>query len=404
MKRHPSQIAISDYQYNLPDAQIPRYPLEERDQSRLLVYKNDAIGEDQFVHIAEHLPKNALLVFNETKVIQARLFFENRNSKKIEVFCLEPDARYAGLSQALESESPVVWNSLVGGLRSWKEDILAQERHGIQLSARILERLEGFVSIEFSWSEKKSFSEILEHFGNLPIPPYLNRATEASDLKQYQTVYSKQEGSVAAPTAGLHFTEKVFQKLEAANVQRAQLVLHVGAGTFQPVKAEKLEGHNMHAEYLEVERSFIEQLIQKREDPIIAVGTTSLRTLESLYWMGVKAAVNPNISLEELEVQQWDPYNESSRLISKTEALIALLNWMLNNKSQRLVCRTRILIAPPYDLKVATGIVTNFHQPQSTLLLLIAAIVGEAWRDIYNYALDHNFRFLSYGDSSLLLK
>jgi S-adenosylmethionine:tRNA ribosyltransferase-isomerase len=294
---------------------------------------------------------------------------------------------------------------LVGGLRSWKEEELIEKRGGISLVVRIQQKLEGFVSIEFTWTgAEKSFSEILKVFGNLPIPPYLNRATQASDWQQYQTVYSRAEGSVAAPTAGLHFTPRVFNRLKMAGIKEAKVILHVGAGTFQPVKSERLEGHRMHAEYIEFDADFVKQLLVQSPKPIIAVGTTSLRTIESMYWMGLKAAAFPEANLEFLEVNQWEPYDLDLPILSAEQSLQHLLRWMEHHQCVDIVCRTRILIAPPYQLKLAGGIITNFHQPQSTLLLLISAIVGAQWRDIYDYALTHQFRFLSYGDSSLLLK
>lgn len=402
---HPSELAISDFNYNLPDERIARYPLAQRDASKLLVYKGGKISETVFTQLPKQLPKNSFLVFNETRVISARLFFENRNKKRIEIFCLEPAEDIGTPYQGLERTSTVRWKCMVGHLKNWKEEILALSSGDLHLQAKKMSREGALVEIEFNWTPVEyTFAQVLEICGQLPIPPYLNRATEEGDRKQYQTVYGRKEGSVAAPTAGLHFTADVFKGLEDKNIQIAQLVLHVGAGTFQPVKSEKIADHQMHAEYIEVSYQLIERLLDTSEEPVIAVGTTSLRSLETLYWMGCKVVRNTNISIEELEVQQWEAYSGDYAGISKSQSLKALLRWMRNRDIETLVCKTRILIAPPYDLKIAAGIITNFHQPQSTLLLLIAAVIGDNWRRVYDYALAHDFRFLSYGDSSLLLK
>jgi S-adenosylmethionine:tRNA ribosyltransferase-isomerase len=402
---HPSDLAIADFTYDLPDERIALYPLAQRDASKLLVYKGGQISETIFTQLPNQLPKNSFLVFNETRVISARLFFENRNNKRIEIFCLEPAEEIGTPYQGLERTASVRWKCMVGHLKSWKEEVLELVAGDLKLQAKKISREAALVEIEFNWTpEEYTFAQVLEICGQLPIPPYLNRATEESDNKQYQTVYSRKEGSVAAPTAGLHFTSEVFKALEAKNIQTAQLVLHVGAGTFQPVKAEKIADHQMHAEYIEISRQLIERLLDQSDEPVIAVGTTSLRSLESLYWMGCKVVRTANISIEALEVQQWEAYSAEYAEISKSQSLKALLRWMRNHDIETLVCKTRILIAPPYELKIASGIITNFHQPQSTLLLLIAAVIGDNWRKVYDYALAHDFRFLSYGDSSLLLK
>ena len=402
---HPSDLAIADFTYDLPDERIALYPLAQRDASKLLVYKGGQISETIFTQLPNQLPKNSFLVFNETRVISARLFFENRNNKRIEIFCLEPAEEIGTPYQGLERTASVRWKCMVGHLKSWKEEVLELVAGDLKLQAKKIGREAALVEIEFNWTpEEYTFAQVLEICGQLPIPPYLNRATEESDNKQYQTVYSRKEGSVAAPTAGLHFTSEVFKALEAKNIQTAQLVLHVGAGTFQPVKAEKIADHQMHAEYIEISRQLIERLLDQSDEPVIAVGTTSLRSLESLYWMGCKVVRTANISIEALEVQQWEAYSAEYAEISKSQSLKALLRWMRNHDIETLVCKTRILIAPPYELKIASGIITNFHQPQSTLLLLIAAVIGDNWRKVYDYALAHDFRFLSYGDSSLLLK
>ena len=402
---HPSELAIADFTYDLPEERIALYPLAQRDASKLLVYKGGQISETVFSDLPNQLPQHSFLVFNETRVISARLFFENRNKKRIELFCLEPAEGLGTPYQGLERTGAVRWKCMVGHLKSWKEEILQLVAGDVQVQAKKIAREGALVDIEFSWTPAEyNFAQVLEICGQLPIPPYLNRATEESDTQQYQTVYSRKEGSVAAPTAGLHFTSEVFKALEEKEIQVSQLVLHVGAGTFQPVKAEKIADHHMHAEYIEVSRQLIKRLLDTAEELVIAVGTTSLRSLESLYWMGCKVVRTTNISIEELEVQQWEAYSGDYTGISKSQSLKALLRWMNEHDLETLVCKTRILIAPPYDLKIAAGIITNFHQPQSTLLLLIAAVIGNNWRAVYDYALAHDFRFLSYGDSSLLLK
>lgn len=405
MAQHPSQLSILDFTYELPSERIARFPLEQRDQSKLLCYKDGKISQDIFQHLSKHLAAETLLVFNETRVIPARLFFYNKNGARIEVFCLEPSSTYTSAGEGLAANATVQWQCMVGNLRSWKDELLSAEKNGVVLRARLDEKLKGSVLITFDWEPHQlSFEEIVAHFGQLPIPPYLNRPTEDSDHQNYQTTYARVKGSVAAPTAGLHFTDTVFETLQEKNIGVEKLVLHVGAGTFLPVKSSTLEGHEMHAEFMEVTIAFIERLASMAEGTIIAVGTTSLRSLETLYWMGVKAFHTPTATLAELEVQQWDPYRQDLPAVGLKESLHALLKWLAFQNKQLLICKTRILIAPPYYLRVASGIVTNFHQPQSTLLLLIAAVVGEDWRKIYEYALAHDFRFLSYGDSSLLFK
>ncbi|MBX3162868.1 MAG: S-adenosylmethionine:tRNA ribosyltransferase-isomerase [Bacteroidetes bacterium] len=400
--KHPSQISISDFTYDLPNEKIAVYPLEKRDESKLLVFKNQQIEESRFKNIASFIDKNTLLVFNNTKVIQARLYFENSKQQTIEIFCLEPNAN--DVSMAMTARKTARWNCLVGNLKRWKEDELHIQKNNISLHAKIAERKTTHVVIDFFWTpEHISFAEVLEQFGNLPIPPYLNRESETIDTARYQTIYAKHEGSVAAPTAGLHFTDDVFNSLKEKSVETLSVTLHVGAGTFKPVKSETMSGHDMHAEWIDVDLETIKKL-QQHEHNIIAVGTTSLRTIETLYWLGVKATLNKNATLEELEIKQWEVYDLPQQNLSAKESLQALIDWLEKNNLQKLLCRTQILIAPPYQLKLAHGIITNFHQPQSTLLLLISAVVGNKWREIYDYALSHNFRFLSYGDSSLLLK
>ena len=403
--QHPSDISILDFTYDLPQEKIATYPLSKRDESKLLVYKSGEIQENIFKNIGTFLAKGTLLVFNTTKVVRARLNFLNEKAQAIEIFCLEPDSSDTELSQAMATKSNIKWTCLVGNLKRWREDELKLINNEVTLTARILEKKDLAVKVYFSWEPQElCFSEVLQKLGNIPIPPYLKRHSEATDQERYQTVYARNEGSVAAPTAGLHFTPEVIKGLEQQAVSSLSLTLHVGAGTFKPVKSETLRDHEMHAEWMDVSFEAIEQLSRRDQEQIIAVGTTSLRTLESLYWMGVKAFLNKEATVQELEIKQWEAYELPNQGLSIKQSLEALLTWMNTQKLSKLVCHTQILIAPPYQLRVAQGIITNFHQPNSTLLLLIAAIVGNQWKEIYQYALDHNFRFLSYGDSSLLLK
>ena len=406
---NPKQIHIADYAYPLPDERIAKYPLPERDASKLLLYRHGEIAEDVFHHLPNYLPAGELLVFNNTKVIRARLHFHKATGALIEVFCLEP---HTPLDYQLNfaARRSVSWTCLVGNLKKWKEGKLMRE---IEVGGRRLtltaERrgLSGTGhEVVFDWGDDGvSFSEVLEAIGELPIPPYLNRDTEASDLQTYQTVYSKQKGSVAAPTAGLHFTEAVLDALDAKGIERNEITLHVGAGTFKPVKSEEIGGHAMHAEWIAVQRESIERLLA-HGGRCLAVGTTSVRTLESLYYLGVMMQQRPDAPLDDLHVPQWMPYEyaaEPGTKLSAEEALQAVLDYMDRHALPVLHTATQIIGAPGYSYHIVKGIVTNFHQPQSTLLLLVSALVGDDWRRIYDYALAHDFRFLSYGDSSLLL-
>ncbi len=401
----PEDISINEFTYDLPVDKIAIYPLNQRDESKLLIYRNQEIKEDVFRNIDSFLEKDSVLVFNTTKVIRARLNFQNKKEQPIEIFCLEPESQNLELTKAMSVQKTIRWKCLVGNLKRWKHEDLSLTRNGITLFAKLIERKEQHVLVEFYWQPGElHFSEILEVVGNTPIPPYIKRKSDETDLDRYQTIYANSEGSVAAPTAGLHFTENVFKKLEQKAIRSLSVTLHVGAGTFKPVKSESMLGHEMHSEWIDVEMKTIKELLKNEEKKIIAVGTTSLRTLESLYWMGLKAFLNKDATLADLEVKQWEAYTLEEKKISSKQSLQALSDWMAQHRMDRLVCHTQILIARPYELKIAKGIITNFHQPQSTLLLLISAIVGDKWREIYRYALDHGFRFLSYGDSSLLLK
>lgn len=404
---HPKNLQIKDFTYSLPEERIARYPLEQRDASKLLVYKNGQIEESIYRDIDCFLPGNSLLIFNNTKVVEARLLFTKPSGGIIEIFCLEPADLYADIATAMAQKGKVYWKCLVGGASKWKRGMMLSKliqkgEHKIELQAEISERLPDCFIIKLEWTPiEQSFAEILHFAGLVPLPPYLHREVESADKERYQTVYACYDGSVAAPTAGLHFTPNIFARLTAKNIETGFVTLHVGAGTFKPVKSESIGEHEMHSEFLDVSRETIEKIFEYFGGHIIAVGTTSLRLIESLYWMGVKIFANPTINIQELEILQWEPY-EGLHSVDVKKALEALLDWMKNNRLSRLITKTQIMIAPGYDLKIASGIVTNFHQPQSTLLLLIAAIIGDKWKVLYNYALENNFRFLSYGDGCLL--
>ena len=398
------EIAIAEYDYPLPDERIAKYPLAQRDSSKLLLYNKGVMSEDVFSNLPKYIPQNALMVFNNTKVIQARLRFRKETGALIEVFCLEPE-QPCDYQQIFLETKECVWQCLVGNSNRWKGGVLSQvvEVGGKNVTLSV-ERVGGPAAVNhvrFSWDGGVSFAELLEAAGELPIPPYLNRRTEESDTRTYQTVYSKIKGSVAAPTAGLHFTPAVLEALTAAGVEREEVTLHVGAGTFKPVKSELIADHEMHEEYIEVRKALIEKIVAAGGEAV-AVGTTSVRTLESLYFLGELVAENPSVTQDELHVNQWTPYNREHSLTT-VDSLKALLEWMERNGLDRVHSHTQIMIAPGYRYRIVKAIVTNFHQPKSTLLLLVSAFVNGDWRTIYDYALANGFRFLSYGDSSLLI-
>ena len=408
MNENPKHIHIRDFQYDLPDERIAKFPLPERDHSKLLLYRHGEVSEDHFYNLPHHIPADSLMIFNNTKVIQARLHFRKETGALIEVFCLEPiePNDYALNFQQTRHSA---WLCMIGNLKKWKEGPLhrAMTVKGlpVTLTATRGECRGTSHWVDFTWDNAEvTFADILEVFGELPIPPYLNRETQESDLVTYQTVYSKIKGSVAAPTAGLHFTPRVLDALKQQGVDLEELTLHVGAGTFKPVKSEEIEGHEMHTEYISVSRNTIAKLLA-HNGQAIAVGTTSVRTLESLYHIGLTVMEHPDASEEELHVRQWQPYELSAEKASTpaTDALQALLDYLNRHQMEALHTSTQIIIAPGYDYKIVKAMVTNFHQPQSTLLLLVSAFVHGDWRKIYDYALAHGFRFLSYGDSSLLI-
>ncbi|MBP5798513.1 MAG: S-adenosylmethionine:tRNA ribosyltransferase-isomerase [Prevotella sp.] len=406
----PKNIRISDYNYPLPDERIAKFPMAQRDHSKLLIYQKGEVGEDVFYNLPNYLPEGALMVFNNTKVIQARMHFRKDTGALIEVFLLEP-AEPTDYEQMFQISGHCAWYCLVGNLKKWKEGSLTREFtvDGIQITLKATRgEIHGTSHrVDFEWTGGISFAEVIDAMGELPIPPYLNRETQESDKTTYQTVYSKIKGSVAAPTAGLHFTSEVLQAIDAHGIDREELTLHVGAGTFKPVKSEEIEGHEMHTEFISVRRETITKLI-RHGGQAIAVGTTSVRTLESLYYMGLKVLCDPDLTEEQLHVAQWEPYEgviseKYGQEVLAVEALQALADWMDVHEMTVLHSSTQIIIAPGYDYKIVKMLVTNFHQPQSTLLLLVSAFVKGDWRKIYDYALIHDFRFLSYGDSSLLI-
>jgi len=406
---HPKDLQIKDFSYHLPEDRIAKYPLANRDESKLLIYKDKQISKSTYRQIATEIPENSLLVFNNTKVIEARILFQKESGAIIEIFCLEPDDQYPDITTAMLQKGKVFWKCLVGGAKKWKEKQILKHiqiaGNTIILRAERKEQIADYNLIEFNWDDISiSFAEILHAAGLIPLPPYLNRKAETSDADRYQTIYAKYDGSVAAPTAGLHFTEAVFEKLGKKNIETAYLTLHVGAGTFKPVKAEKMDEHEMHAEFIEVSVPLIEKIIAKLNAPIIPVGTTSMRTIESLYWLGIKVILNPAIILSELVVNQWAPYEIDATDISASTALNALIIWMQKNEIEILITKTQIIIAPGYEFKIANALITNFHQPQSTLLLLVSALIGDDWKKVYAYAIENDFRFLSYGDGCLLWK
>ena len=456
-------LSIQDFNYDLPDDSVAKYPLAERDNSKLLVWEDKKISDHQFSDLPELLPPGSMLVFNNTRVIRARLLFTKSTGAKIEVFCLEPTDP-ADYVLSFAQTTSCRWKCIIGNLKRWKgeelrleigdmrdergretrrkekgdkekgegrreswklsvgaalcgrpirisgklrvesEELRVESGGGrVSLCAELMGELEGGFEVEFSWDNPQfTFSEILEAAGNIPIPPYLHRESEEIDSVVYQTVYSKIKGSVAAPTAGLHFTDRVFRALEEKQISCQELTLHVGAGTFKPVKSETIGEHQMHVEHFSVSKAMIDRLIS-HPGKVIAVGTTSVRTLESLYWIGRKILKNTGIQLDLLPVSQWEPYGDTNGKIEAKEALRAISDWMSANKLATLETSTQIMILPGYEFRIIAGLVTNFHQPQSTLLLLISAILGEEWKKIYAHALLNGYRFLSYGDSNLYL-
>ena len=401
---HPKQISIEDYQYELPEEKIAQYPLDERDASKLLVYNNGIIAEGTYAQIADYIPANSLVVFNHTKVVYTRLLFTKPTGGQIEVFCLEPGTEGVDIQTAMSQKGSVEWTCMIGGAGKWKQNMVLQmsDDGSLILNASVILRNDAIFKVLLSWNDKElTFAEVLQKMGKVPLPPYMNRAADTTDELRYQTVYAINEGSVAAPTAGLHFTQKVFDSFSEKSIKTAYVTLHVGAGTFMPVKSNTMEGHDMHAEWIDVDIQFLQQLLQQLEGNIVAVGTTSMRTLESLYWIGCRLLNEEKIHFNEIAVNQWYPY-ECTSTHSTPDSLRAVLAYLQLHNLSRLVTRTQILIAPGYIFRIVNALVTNFHQPKSTLLLLVAAGIGQSWKVVYTHALQHNYRFLSYGDGSLL--
>ena len=396
-------ISIDEYDYPLPEERIAKYPLAERDASKLLVLKDRKLQASQFKHIGDYLPSKALLVFNETKVIRARLQFQKETGSHIEIFCLEPEQDY---QIAFSSASPVRWKCLVGNSKRWREGMLkmslAVGGRDVVLTAERVAKNDQYSEILFSWTPADlPFATILEAAGEIPLPPYLNREAEPEDRDRYQTVFAKYDGSVAAPTAGLHFTKPLLEELSAHGFELDEVTLHVGAGTFRPVATPTIGEHAMHSETIIVRKSLLENLIRHLEGDIIPVGTTSTRTLESLYWIGMMLH-EQGLELRELHVDQWYPY-EAHPSLTTAEALQLIIDFLNRHRLTRLEASTSLMIAPSYQMKVITGLITNFHQPKSTLLLLVSALIGDKWKEAYRFALENDFRFLSYGDSCLFL-
>jgi S-adenosylmethionine:tRNA ribosyltransferase-isomerase len=400
---NPQNLSIRDFTYVLPEERIAKYPLAERDASKLLIYDNGKISEDIYKNIDKHLPKDTLLIFNDTKVVEARLLFQKNTGGVIEIFCLEPHEQYGDITIGMSQKKKVLWQCLIGGASKWKHGQVLEKRikdreSEIVLQARFIEKRSDSFIIEFIWNVDISFAEVLHDAGVIPLPPYIKREPEQSDGERYQTIYAHYAGSVAAPTAGLHFSKNILEKLTAKNIKTDFVTLHVGAGTFKPVKTETIKDHEMHSEFINISKKTIENIFQNLSGHIMPVGTTSLRTIESIYWLGAKIkSGQTNISL----ITQWEPYDHSLNVSAK-EALQSLLDFMSNKKMERLFTKTQIIIAPSYKFKIANALITNFHQPQSTLLLLVAAFIGRDWKMVYDYALENNFRFLSYGDGCLL--
>ncbi len=433
MPDHPKHLSIADFSYPLPPDRIASAPLRERDDSKLLIADLGAgkevypdslkpnspphdpatrhtFTQDHYRNLAVYLKEGSLLLFNDTRVVEARLLFQKTSGGNIEIFCLEPHEQYAGIASALGQTERVLWLCMVGGASKWKNGLILEKHLAIAeekvtLQARYVEKRSGAVVIELSWTPGAySFAEILHHAGAIPLPPYIKRKPDEQDLERYQTIYARHEGSVAAPTAGLHFTQRIFDRLAAKHIDTANLTLHVGAGTFKPVSTDTIGEHEMHAEVIEVNKALL-QRIMHAEKGIIPVGTTSMRTVESLYWLGVKLTAEGQGMEARRDfnwtLDQWEVYDLNDDITVK-ESMNTLIGWMNEFEQATIVAKTRIIIAPGYRVKIATALITNFHQPQSTLLLLIAALMGDDWKKMYAYALDHEFRFLSYGDGCLI--
>lgn len=405
---HPKYISINDYTYTLPEEKIAYYPLANRDEAKLLIYTHGSLNQDIYKNISHYIPAQSLMIFNNTKVVEARLLFQKETGGVIEIFCLEPHEMYRDIATAMSQRGSVKWLCLIGGVSKWKKELdltlkFNTPKSTYTLKAKYVDKRKDCYVIELMWDNTLSFAEVLHYAGHVPLPPYIKRADETADKNRYQTVFAKYDGSVAAPTAGLHFTPSVLSNLTEKNILTDFVTLHVGAGTFKPVKADTLQDHEMHSEYITVSKGLIEHLMHPKK-PIIAVGTTSLRTLESLYWLGCKLIQDPAIFNTALPyLTQWASYSETTAP-PISHAFQAILQYLQNTGQDQFIAKTQIIIAPGYEFKIVDGLITNFHQPNSTLLLLVAAFIGLDWKKVYEYALQNEFRFLSYGDGSLLWK
>jgi S-adenosylmethionine:tRNA ribosyltransferase-isomerase len=401
------KIKIEDYNYPLPDSRIAKFPLQKRDESKLLVFKNGEISQAVFKDVAEYLPKKSILVYNETKVIQARLNFVKATGAGIEIFCLEPVEPSNDFQLAFQQKNKISWKCFVGNSKRWKSGLLSKAillgENKTVLFAKRIKILDEASLITFEWEGDFTFGELLENIGQTPIPPYLNRKAELSDKENYQTVYAQHKGSVAAPTAGLHFTPAVFAKLQQKKIPNAKLTLHVGAGTFKPVVADNISDHVMHFEQIIISKNTIQTLHDFLPGNIVAVGTTSVRSLESLYWFGLKL-IKGKVESKEIFVEQWDPYQYETENLPGAKTVLSTILAMMEEKNLEYISgSTQLMILPGYNYQLVRGMLTNFHQPKSTLLLLVSAFIGKKWEEVYKYALDQDFRFLSYGDSCLFL-
>lgn len=404
---HPKDLSIDDFTYELPDEKIALYPAHPRDSSRLLIYKKDHISEDIYRNIGEHLPENSCLVFNDTRVIKSRILFQKSTGSVIEIFCLEPHETFTDYDMLFQQTGSSLWKCMIGKAGKWKEKQLSKkmtiDRHEVTLYAELIEKLPDAYVVKFSWTPANiAFGDVISEAGVTPLPPYIKRSANKEDETTYQTVYSAHEGSVAAPTAGLHFTDDMIDNFNQKGIGTLFTTLHVGAGTFKPVKSETMEGHIMHGEWMNISIDFLQQLLENIDKKIISVGTTATRTLESIFWMGNKVLNNRNIDISDLEISQWEVY-DTQKIHSTKECIEALISWIKGLHQTHLLIETEIIIAPEYSFKIVQGLITNFHQPKSTLLLLVAALAGNDWKKIYDYALENNFRFLSYGDGCLIL-
>jgi S-adenosylmethionine:tRNA ribosyltransferase-isomerase len=402
---HPRSLQIADYAYHLPDEQIAKHPLADRDRSRLLMYRKGEITETQFCSLPDFIPAQAQLIFNTTRVVRARMLMQRETGGRIEIFCTDSAQATVPFSLLLQQKNTVDILAFVGNAKRWKEAEILETKlddGSLILQAKRIGISNDQSMVQLTWEPSAlSFAEVLEATGKIPLPPYIDREEEADDSDRYQTVYAKEKGSVAAPTAGLHFSDQVMRQLKEKQVHFSELTLHVGAGTFKPVKSETMQDHEMHREQIIVSYETVISLLDAAKQPVIAVGTTSARSLESLYWFGRQLVLNPGVHVHELFVSQWEPYTDGPE-VPVPVALRAVADWMREQNKNEITGHTQLMIAPSYRFRIVKGLITNFHQPQSTLLLLVAAFIGEDYRKVYEYALQHDFRFLSYGDGSLL--